>query len=138
MDTKLNRTIRSYFAKRKEVVAVYLFGSYATGKETGSSDVDIAVLVDRAKVSPELTSQYTAELSKLTRKDIHLTLLNFAPERLAGQIYRKGHLLLTTNPRLLALFNMTMFSRIADFSYYRDRTQKGLVRKINMEGKQIG
>ena len=138
MNTKLNHAIRDYFANQKEVVAVYLFGSYAKGKETDASDVDIAVLVDPERLSYSATTKYISKLSKITRKDIHLTLLNLASERLAGQIYRKGHCLLEKNPRQLALFNMTMFSRIADFAYYVDLTKKGLIGKICMEGEQIG
>ena len=137
MDTKLRQSIRNYFAHRKEVAAVYLFGSYASGKETGSSDVDIAVLIEPGHLSPNLKDQYLVELSKITRKDIHLTIFNNAPERLAKQIYTKGHRLLVNNARQLALFNMTMYARIADFTYYADKMKAGFVRKLDVKDKEF-
>jgi predicted nucleotidyltransferase len=138
METKLAQSIKDYFANRKEVVAVYLFGSRATGKETDSSDVDIAVLIDPDQLTQNLTAEYIVGLSKTTRKDIHLTLFNRASERLAKQIYTKGHRLLVNNPRQLALFNMTMYARIADFAYYAEHMKHGFVRKLTSEGKQDG
>jgi len=44
---KLEEKIRAYFLNKKEVVAVYLFGSYAEGRECHLSDIDIGILLDR-------------------------------------------------------------------------------------------
>jgi len=39
----IEETLKKYFAAQKDVVAVYLFGSYARGNERPGSDVDVAV-----------------------------------------------------------------------------------------------
>ena len=41
----IENTIKQYFEDRIEIAAVYLFGSYASGKNTFMSDVDIGILL---------------------------------------------------------------------------------------------
>ena len=49
MTSGIIKKINQYFKERNEVMAVYLFGSYARGKERRDSDIDLAVLVDYKK-----------------------------------------------------------------------------------------
>ncbi len=42
---QLIERIKSYFEDRPEVVAVYLFGSYAQGYEKSFSDIDLEILL---------------------------------------------------------------------------------------------
>lgn len=48
------RRIRDYFKGERSVLAVYLFGSQASGRQNSSSDVDLAVLLKRG--GPRQTS----------------------------------------------------------------------------------
>jgi len=48
--SELEEKIRTYFKNKKEVVAIYLFGSYAAGKEGHLSDIDIGILLDRKEL----------------------------------------------------------------------------------------
>jgi predicted nucleotidyltransferase len=85
MDDTLSRTIADYFRDKKEVVAVYLFGSHARGQEQTTSDVDVGILFDDA-VLPHAVKErdrYMVELSRLLRKDIHPVILNTAGEGLS-------------------------------------------------------
>jgi predicted nucleotidyltransferase len=43
---QLKNSISTYCATRPEIIACYLFGSRATGKERLGSDADIAFLLD--------------------------------------------------------------------------------------------
>ena len=43
----MQEEIAKYFGTKKEVIAVYLFGSFAEGKERPFSDIDIGILLDR-------------------------------------------------------------------------------------------
>ena len=115
-----------------DVIAVYLFGSYAMGKEVRASDVDIGVLIDSSnrKIEVEKATQYMVDLATILRKEIHPVILNSASEELMRQIFLKGKCILVNDHKKLTLFKMTMFSRIADFSYYRDQMQSGLIRNI--------
>jgi predicted nucleotidyltransferase len=132
MNDKLINKLKAYFEDKSEVIAVYLFGSQATDKNDCSSDVDIGILIDindRA-TEKEKRNQYMAELAHILKKEIHPVILNSAAEELMRQIFLKGKCILKKNSEKLSLFKMTMYARIADFSYYRDQMQSGLIRNI--------
>jgi len=124
--------IEVYFKDRLEVIAVYLYGSYASGKERSFSDLDIGFLLDRTNIdaAEKKKYEYMVDLSRLLRKDVHPVILNFAGEELAKQILTKGKCILVNNPKKLAQYKMVMFSKIADFAYYRKQMQSGLIRSV--------
>ena len=132
MKDKLINRLKAYFKDKSEIVAVYLFGSQATNKTGPSSDVDIGILLDTYdhNTETEKKNQYLVELANILRKEVHPVILNSAGEELMRQIFLKGKCILVRNPEKLSLFKMTMYARIADFSYYRDQMQSGLIRNI--------
>ena len=134
-EQKLSKIISDYFSNKDEVVAVYLFGSYASGKNRTFSDIDIGILLNRA--DPESVNQqkmgYLTELSRIIRKDVHPVILNFASEVLMKQIFSKGRCILINDSKKLAKYKMTMYARIADFSYYLNKMQKGFIRRTMKE-----
>lgn len=135
MNKQIVTILQSYFKKRPEVIAVYIFGSYARNLEHRLSDIDVAILMkEKNRYSAlEKRMDYIATLSKLLRKDIHPVILNFASEELARQIFLKGKCILVNEKLELSKYKMIMTSRIADFSYYRNQMQSGFVRSV-MEG----
>jgi len=132
MDNTLSIIIADYFRTRKEVVAVYLFGSYARGRERSTSDVDIGFLLDDAALPEALEKRdrYMVDLSRLLRKDVHPVILNSAGEELMKQIFSSGICVIENHHQKHILFRAAMFSKIADFSYYRDQMQAGLAKKL--------
>ena len=129
------KKITNYLAYKEDIIAVYLFGSYASGKARSRSDVDLTFLFDchdRAIINRRL-DKYLIDLSRILRKDMHLTAMNFASEELLKQIFKKGHCLIVNDSKKLAYFKMTAYSKIVNFHYYRDQFQAGIVRKV-MEG----
>jgi predicted nucleotidyltransferase len=127
--------IKSYFKQKPEIVAVYLFGSYAKGKERRTSDVDLGILLrvaDRTSVLDKRI-EYMVELSRLLKKDIHPIILNSASEALIRQIFLKGKCILVNDSQKLSKFKMIMIARIADFGHYRNMMQSGFISKV-MEG----
>ncbi len=132
MKDKLINKLKAYFEDKSEVIAVYLFGSQAMNKTRRSSDVDIGILLDTndRPIETEKRNQYLVELATILRKEIHPVILNSAGEELMRQIFLKGKCILVRNPEKLSLFKMTMYAKIADFGYYRDRMQSGLIRNI--------
>jgi len=132
MNDRLINKLKAYFEDKSEVIAVYLFGSRAMDKNGFSSDVDIGILIDindRA-TETEKRNQYLTELAHILKKEIHPVILNSAAEELMRQIFLKGKCILKKNPEKLSLFKMTMYARIADFGYYRDQMQSGLIQNI--------
>ena len=132
MKNKLINKLKAYFEDKSEVTAVFLFGSQATDKTDRSSDVDIGILLDISDLSGEIDkrNQYMVDLANILRKEIHPVVLNSAGEELMRQIFLKGKCILVRDSKKLSLFKMTMFARIADFGYYRDQMQSGLIRNI--------
>ena len=127
--------IKGYFEIEKDLVAVYLFGSYASGKARSYSDIDLAILFDsrnRAAINRRL-DRYLTDLARILRKDIHLTAMDFAGEELLKQIFKKGKCIIVNDTKIMAYFKMIAYSKIAGFYYYRRKMQSGIVRKV-MEG----
>ena len=135
MKNNLTTRLKQYFKDKPEVIAVYLFGSQATGKKKRSSDVDVGILLNTKNRATEIEkrNQYMVDLADILRKEIHPIILNSAGEELMRQIFTKGDCILIKNQKKLSLFKMTMFARIADFGYYRNQMQSGFIRSI-MEG----
>ena len=135
----MQKDIAKYFKVKKEVIAVYLFGSYAQAKERHFSDIDIGILLDRRHQDSagENRIKYMLELSRILRKDIHCVILNSASEELLRQIFVKGTCIVVNNPRELARYKTFMFAKIADFAYHKKQMQSGLIRKV-MEGTNLG
>ena len=134
-----SKKICLYFRDRDEVIAVYLFGSYAQGRERARSDIDIGVLLhpQNRDAMQKIRSQYLTELGRVLRKDIHIVILNTAGEELLRQVFSKGKCILINNHQKHAYIRMVMFARIADFDYYRRPMQAGLINKVT-EGITIG
>ena len=135
MNNTIIEKLTEYFKTKSGIIAVYIFGSHAAGKERRGSDIDIALLLDMRDpgVAKQETDSYMLDLSRILRKDIHPVILNFAGEELLRQIFSKGKCFLVKDPKKLTRYKMTAYSRIADFAYYKNQMQSGLIRNI-MEG----
>jgi predicted nucleotidyltransferase len=129
---ELNKNIATYCATRPEIVACYLFGSRAVGKERAGSDVDVAFLLD-ATILPtdyfNLKMSYLSALGALLRLDIHPLIMNDAGEVVLEQIFRKGLPVYGYDSLDCVRFRMLQFSLIAEFAPIRDRMEDMLFRK---------
>lgn len=132
MRRNIERQMKAYFENREEVVAVYLFGSYAEGKERPLSDVDIGILLDTKYLdnSYEMRDLYMVQLARGLRVDIHPVLLNSASEALLKQVFLNGKCILVRDARKLARYKMMVFAAIAEFGYYRSQMQSGLIKRL--------
>jgi predicted nucleotidyltransferase len=124
--------ITSYFQSRPEVVAVYLFGSHAKGKNRRGSDIDLAILLRHDYLCEEdnLYIKYIQALTMLTREDFHLVFMNKAGEGILFQIFKYGKCIVNNIPELLSRFKMTRYSMISDFTYYKERMQKSFIKNL--------
>jgi predicted nucleotidyltransferase len=125
----------SYFTQRPEVVAVYLFGSYAGSTAGHLSDVDIAVLLASSyeDSANRKRFKYITDLAKILRKDIHPIIMNLAGEEMLRQIFSKGKLIQVNDAKGLSHFKTYAFVKMAEFGYYRASMQRGVIRKIQEE-----
>ncbi len=135
MLNELSKNIAAYFNNKREVIAVYLFGSYAEGKDRPLSDIDIGILLDRTdhNTTKKVRNKFIVELSRIIKKDIHLVILNSAGEELIRQIFLKGKCTLVSDPTKVSRYKMVILAKIAEFAYYRTQMQSGFITKT-MEG----
>lgn len=133
----LNNRITEYFKDRPEVLAVYLFGSYAKGGERSNSDIDLGILLKHQFISNENESQkvYLLDLTTLLRMDIHIVLMNHAGEGILSQIFKYGKCIVNNSVNELNKFKMMSYSKIAYFSYQKNIMEQGFINNIFM-GKQ--
>ena len=99
------------------------------------SDIDLAILFDsrnREAIDRRL-DKYLIELSRILRKDIHMTTMDFAGEELLKQIFKNGKCIIVNDTKKMAYFKMISYSKIAGFYYHRCKMQSGMIRKV-MEG----
>jgi predicted nucleotidyltransferase len=130
----LRKSIVNFFQLRMpELLALYLFGSEATGHATTQSDIDIAILlphnialssIERFELAQELASQLN--------KDIDLIDLRLASTVLRSQIISTGTRLLNTTPNTVDIFETFVFSDYARLNEERagiltDITQRNAV-----------
>src|SRR5512137_1233556 len=124
MAMQLEEKIAEYFKTRASgVIAVFIFGSQASGKRSPSSDVDIAILFEKS--DPDLIragiEDALIRLPKILKKDVHPIAMNSIGEILLKQILNKGRCLIVNDRRKLAEFKMLALARIATFSYYQKK-----------------
>ena len=122
--------LRNYFKNHKEIVAVYLFGSYATGKQTAKSDIDIAVQfkyeIERAK-RYDLCLKYYVDLGGAL--EIDFVDMNSADFPLLNEIFKEGIVLVENDRDKRVQFKALKMSQAMDLKYYEDLMAKGLMRR---------
>ncbi|MCL6613526.1 MAG: nucleotidyltransferase domain-containing protein [Firmicutes bacterium] len=79
--------LKEYFASRNDIAFAFLFGSYAKGKATGRSDVDIAVFFSQLYDLATL-NRITGDLETLLQKNVDLIVLNEANASVAWAALR--------------------------------------------------
>jgi len=85
---QLNNFTSSY----DNIIALYLFGSAATGKIRQSSDIDIAVM-STSDIDSFKRVQMETELSNLLNRDVDLVVFHQADVLLQHQILKYGNLI---------------------------------------------
>ena len=130
--------IKAYFCGQTAVASVYLFGSYASAKQTNDSDVDIGVLFEASEMdnAERLKERFMVELGRLLKKDIDVVAMNRAGELILNQIFKKGRLIYTKNARFTTQFKINSLIRYTDFEFYLRRMQNSYFSSIT--GKANG
>ena len=101
--------LKGYFVpKTSEVACAYLFGSAARGELRRDSDIDVAVLFEKA---PALAldgppSRLAGDLERLLGRSVDLIVLNSAPVDLIHRVLRDGRLLCEHNPSRRVAFEV--------------------------------
>ena len=122
------------------IAALYLFGSYAEGRQTPLSDIDLAVLFDvsiakEASFSERL--RLLGELSSCLGTDaVELVVLNEAPPPLGYRVTRDGELLYASDKADSQIVNYKVktWDRYFDYQPTQKIFSAGLAKRIQ-EGR---
>jgi len=125
--THMSRQLEAYFAGEKGIVAVYLFGSFARGTQSGESDVDLALLLDKERGKEDLKAlldRHLPGLGRLLRREVHVLILNDAPYPVRIEALSRGRLIHVKDRIALARFRMVSFALFAEHAPYMNRLKE--------------
>jgi len=122
--------------KERDIIAAYLYGSYACGQARKDSDIDVAVLLEDAE------SYSALDLLRLGRElearagleRIDVRLLNDAPLAARGRILTEGKLLYSGNDSKRVDFEVTSRSLYFDFLPHLEYLRKVFIQRTAERG----
>lgn len=109
-----------------------LFGSYADGKETPLSDIDLGIHLCRA-VDLLTLGRVTAELERITRRSVDILVLNDSLKRDPGKAYRvvaSGKLIACKDRSAYVNFKTQAILRYLDTAYLREMKAKAFLERV--------
>lgn len=119
---KINSSIKrivDYFKGRGEVNAVYMFGSAVSGRQNIESDIDIAVLIDEAKLKKKsydaLRNRYYSDSPSLSLRPLDIVILNTAPPFLKHRIIKTGKVIFDRNKKRRVRFTADAVLEYLDY-----------------------
>jgi predicted nucleotidyltransferase len=120
------------------VIALYAFGSLATGDLKPLSDLDFGILVSR-KLDKRKRFDKHLELigmfnEVLMTDEVDLVMLNDAPMRFAHTIIKSGNLMYCADTSELAAFIERTVKNYLDFRFYRDLFDDEFLKGIGYHG----
>lgn len=130
MMNSMEQVIKKFFSKKREVVAVYLFGSVVKKSKKNPEDIDIAALY-LDKKAPDFREQLDIKenLVALLKKEVDLVILNRANPILTHQILRDGKQLLNNNPSLVNHFFVRSLNAYDDIKRVRAPIENAILKR---------
>ncbi len=122
VEARLRRILRDF----KGVVSLYLFGSFAEGRQHGESDVDVGVLLDRDYYPAEAQRfeqrlLLSAALSLVHGPKADVVILNDAPATLGRAIVTHGKRLVCVDAERDHAFVRDIQLQAADLDLFLSR-----------------
>ena len=138
IEMEMNTKLRKFFRENhKNVDLAYLFGSYAKGKVTPLSDVDVAVLLNdkiKSEVYFDMKLDFADQLSSYLGKEVEVVILNIADPRLSYQVIKHGEMVFEKTRDLKANFEKKALNTYFDLKPMFEFYEKKLFERIK-EGK---
>ena len=137
---KIRESLQALSRDHREITAIYLFGSTATGKAGPLSDVDVAVLLDESRLKPERGFGLQAALISdamhaCRRLDVDVVLLNYATPLLAYEVVREGKVLFERNRDARVAFEARAVGHYLDLKPFYQVQRSYLKRQLLRKGR---
>jgi len=126
--------IKDYFEGRREVVALFLFGSFGTPLEREDSDIDIALLIapekSKGKTPELLKTEYYNASPGFSMRTVDIVVLNTAPSALKYEVLRTGRLLMDRDSDFRKDFTAKVMQEYFDYRHVEDVYFKGVKERL--------
>lgn len=129
--------IRQFAESQPDIIAVYLFGSQASGKAHRFSDVDVAALLPTDMPADERFDRRLLLLDELERRlglPVDFIVLNDAPPLLQFKVFSTGERLFERDRAARCEFQMYAMSRYYDEKYYLDYHRREFIKRVKEQG----
>jgi hypothetical protein len=133
------KKIKKILSKDNNIIAAYLFGSYAVGVANEDSDFDVAVLVENVpNDSIDYRIKKAMELEKILGKDVDFVIINNSSYILTFQIFKEGKIIYEKDADKRAVYQMHFLSRYYDYIKFYDYYSNYLSKEIKKGGLGVG
>lgn len=133
LEQKLGNVVEQIRRAVPAVIAVYLFGSFATGRSTPDSDIDLAILAAEP-LAPESRWHLAQTLAITLSRDVDLVDLRQASTVMRVQVLASAQLLLETDRA-----KRQQFEAVALGAYARlNEERRGIIEDIRARGSVYG
>lgn len=129
--------IKKYFQGQGKVLAVYLYGSYATGDETSASDLDLAIVLNKRvsnSTAFDLKLKYAHEISNLVIPSVETVILNNTNSPVLNQQAIAGQLIFSREDNKRADFEVKLLREFEETNNLRKIQNYYLMKRIK-QGK---
>ena len=121
----IEKKLTEFLSNEPEIIAVYLYGSFAKNTSTPLSDIDIAILTNEEFNNCTLRLDYELALEQkiseqIAGEKIEVRLLNNAPTIIQGKIITEGRLLFSNNDKKIRDFEENVIMHYLDFKVVYD------------------
>jgi predicted nucleotidyltransferase len=116
------------FSEKYDIQLIYIFGSYAKGKNNKNSDLDIAVLLKKDYNPLDKLSLIGDFIDTFKRDDIDLVILNTANPVLEHQVIKHGKLVYMKDEDIKITYEVRVLKEYMDMEYFRN-TQMEYIRQ---------
>jgi len=124
--------------KDTDIVALYAFGSLATGDLKPLSDLDFGILVSVKLDKQERFDKHLDLIGKfnevLQTDEVDLIIMNDAPMRFSHTIFKSGELIHCGNSKELTDYIEKTVKLYLDFRYFRDAFDDTFLKGIGYSG----
>ena len=100
--------IKKYFSKKRRVVAVYLYGSFARGEAKKDSDIDLGIVFSKKPFSlPQLV--FSDELTEILKRKVEIQDLDVCRIDFAHRVLSEGKLIYSGDEKRRIEFEEKVF-----------------------------
>ncbi len=121
------KRLENFLSTFNDIVLVFLFGSFARGKLTPFSDLDIAIFF-RSSTDFYKVNDLKDNLSKILNMAVDIVILNNAPPVIKMQVLKKGILIINKDTHVYNEFFVNTIKEYDDLKLTRKEIEDNILK----------